>query len=107
MLGIDIPDTTKLGKNFVLFHGHSLVINKDSVIGNNVVLRHSTTIGNAFKNGKSPILKDGVNVGSNSVIIGSITIGENSIIGAGSVVVSDVPANSIVVGNPAKVVKNI
>ena len=52
------------------------------------------------------IVKKGASIGSNATILCGITIGENALVGAGSVVVKDVPANSIVVGNPARVVKS-
>lgn len=105
ILGIDIHEKTKIGKNFVLWHGMGLVVNPNTVIGNNVTLRNNTTIGNAAHGGKCPVLCDGVSVGPNSVIIGDITLGENSIIGAGSVVVNDVKPNTIVAGNPAKLIR--
>ena len=72
---------------------------------------HCTTIGNKeLRNGsfsKSPVIGDNVNIGSNVCIIGPISIGTNVIIGAGSVVTKDVPSNSVVVGNPARIIKNI
>jgi putative colanic acid biosynthesis acetyltransferase WcaB len=107
ILGIDISDTTKIGRGFNVYHGQGLVINKSAVIGNQVVVRHNTTIGNARKNGGSPVIGDFVEIGANVVIIGEISIGNNSIIAAGSVVIKDVPAHVIVAGNPAKVVKNL
>ena len=54
-----------------------------------------------------PVIKDNVSIGANSVIIGSITIGSNSIIAAGSVVIKDVLKNSLVAGNPARLVRKI
>lgn len=105
VLGIDISERTKIGKNFIIWHGIGLVVHPDSIIGNNVVLRHCTTIGNSKTNGKPPIIGNNVNIGSNSVIIGDIIIGNNVIIGAGSVVTKDVPDNVVIVGNPSKIVK--
>lgn len=107
ILGIDIPDTTKIGKNFNVYHGQGLIISSDAVIGNNVTVRHNTTIGNARLNGGSPKIGDNVEVGANCVVIGDISIGNNSIIAAGSVVIKDVPENVIVAGNPAKIVKSL
>ena len=104
-LGIGVPDKTKIGKGFKLFHGHSLVINKHTKIGDFVTLRHSTTIGNAKSNGKSPIIENNVTIGSNVVIIGEITVGRNSIVAAGSVVVKDVFESTVIAGNPAKFIK--
>lgn len=106
IMGIDINDTTCFGENFTIYHGQGLIVHSNTIIGNNVVLRHNTTIGVAFDGGPSPVIGNNVSIGANSVVIGGIKIGDNSIIGAGSVVVNDVPPNVIVVGNPAKIIKN-
>ncbi|WP_428330046.1 serine O-acetyltransferase [Mucilaginibacter sp.] len=99
---------TKAGQNLQLHHGHSLVINRGVVIGNNCVLRQCTTIGNkGDKDDRSPVIGNNVNIGSNTCIIGNITIGDNVIIGAGSVVVKSVAANCVVAGNPAKVIRQL
>lgn len=111
ILGIELPWNTKIGKGLSLFHGQGLVVNDGTIIGENCTLRHNTTIGNKqLQNGKfsnAPIIHDNVDIGSNVVIIGPLIIGEGSIIGAGSVVTKDVEAYTIVVGNPAKVIKII
>ncbi len=111
ILGVEIPDVVKSGGGLSVHHGVGLVLNPGVVLGKNIVLRHNTTIGHKTdKYGNSlgaPIIRDNVDVGANVVIIGNISIGENSIIGAGSVVVKDVPANCIVAGNPAKIIKYI
>jgi len=107
LLGIDIPDTTSIGKNLKIYHGHGLVVSNLAIIGNNVILRQNTTIGNAKPYGGSPVIGNNVEIGANCVVIGEIKIGNNSIIAAGSVVVKDVPENVIVAGNPAKVIKSI
>ena len=103
--GIDIPDTTKIGKGFKLYHGQGLIIHKDVIIGDNVSIRHNTTIGLAYENGGCPKINNNVTIGANSVVIGGIEIGDNSIIGAGSVVVKDVAPHTVVAGNPAKKIK--
>ena len=109
MLGVEIPWKTSIGSGLVIYHGTGLVINDGSIIGNNCTIRHCTTIGHKqladFSYSKCPILGDNVDIGSNVCIIGPILIGDNVKIGAGSVVVKDVPSNSVVVGNPAKVIK--
>lgn len=109
VLGVELPWDTKIGSDLRLIHGVGLVVNNGTIIGNNCILRHSTTIGNKkLPNGSytgSPKIGDHVEVGSNVVIIGPITIGNNAVIGAGSVVVKDVPEGAVVVGNPAKVIR--
>ena len=105
VLGIEIPDTTRVGKGLRVLHGQGLVVNSNARIGNFITLRHNTTIGNSKSGGKCPILEDYVEVGANCVILGEVTIGKNSIVGAGSVVVKSVPPNSVVVGNPARVIR--
>jgi putative colanic acid biosynthesis acetyltransferase WcaB len=101
---IEIPWNIKAGKNLVLYHGQSLVINSGVVIGEGCVLRHCTTIGNKMtKDGEftlSPVIGNNVDIGSNVCIIGNINIGDNVKIGCGAVVVKNVSSNCIVVGNP-------
>lgn len=109
VLGVEIPPKTRLGPGATLFHGQGLVINDHTVIGKNCVLRHNTTIGcvmNADRSqGSSPIIGDDVEIGSNVVILGGITIGNQAVVGAGSVVVKDVPERAVVVGNPGRVIR--
>lgn len=107
VLGIDIPDQTKIGKHFNVYHGQGLIINSATIIGENVMVRQNTTIGNSKPGGGAPVIENNVKIGANSVVIGEIIIGENSIIGAGSVVVKNVPKNVIVAGNPAKIINTI
>ena len=99
--------SSSVGFGFNVYHGQGLIINRATIIGKNLIVRHCTTIGNSKFGGKCPVVGNNVNIGANSVIIGDIRIGDNAIIGAGSVVVKDVPENAIVCGNPAKVVKYI
>lgn len=70
-------------------------------------IRCNTVIGTNLKSNKAPIIGNNVQIGANSVIIGDITIGDNCVIGAGSVVCKDVPPYSVVVGNPAKIIKSL
>jgi putative colanic acid biosynthesis acetyltransferase WcaB len=109
ILGVELPCETQIGTNLKLLHGIGLVVNGNTIIGKNCILRHCTTIGNKqLGDGSystSPVIGNNVDIGSNVVIIGAINIGDNAIIGAGSVVVKDVPANAIVAGNPAKIIR--
>lgn len=89
---------------FCLVHGFGVVINTDVKIGSNCTVLQGTTIGEDWKGGV-PIIGNDVFIGCNSVIIGGVSIGDNAKIGAGSVVVTDVPAGSTVVGDKAHVVK--
>lgn len=107
IIGLEIPYNTQIAKGLKIYHLQALVINKGTVIGERVELRHCTTIGNNGKDKTCPIIGNDVKIGSNVCIIGPIKIGDNVSIGAGAVVVKDIPANSVAVGNPAKVIGQI
>ena len=99
-----ISYTTSIGPGFNILHPYSTIINAD-VIGKNFTCLQCTTIGATGKG--RPIIGNNVSLGANVVIIGNVVIGDNVIVGAGSVVVKDIPDNSIAVGNPAKVIRNL
>jgi len=107
VLGVEIPYKATVGKGLKVLHGHALVVNEKTRIGENCILRHSTTIGNDGRSDACPILGNNVNVGANVCIIGGVNVGNNATIGAGSVVVKDVPANVVVVGNPARIINHV
>lgn len=105
-LCIELPWKTRIGPGFRVDHGQALIVNDRTVFGANCTVRNSTTIGNKrLKDGSysaAPHFGDRVDIGANAVIIGPITIGNDVAIGAGSVVLKDVPADHIAVGNPAQ-----
>jgi serine O-acetyltransferase len=92
---------TKIGGGVQLAHPYATIINAEQ-IGENLYINQLVTIGD--KDGKRPRIGNNVQIHTNAIIIGAITIGDNAIIGAGAVVVKDVPDNAIVAGNPAKII---
>ena len=96
---INIPPMTRIGYGFDIGHGLSMVINGGTIIGNNVNISHFVSIGT---NHNTPaIIGDNVYIGPNTSIVEDVYIGNNATIGAGSVVVKDIPANSTAAGCPA------
>lgn len=105
--GIEIHPGAVIGKGFFIDHGTGVIIGETSIIGDNVTLYQGVTLGGTGKEtGKRhPTLEDNVMVSAGAKIIGSFTVGENSKIGAGSVVIEEVPPNCTVVGVPGRIVK--
>ena len=106
--GIEIHPGAKIGKGFFIDHGSGVVIGETTEIGDNVTLYQGVTLGGTGKEkGKRhPTIEDNVMVSVGAKVLGSITVGRNSKIGAGSVVLKDVPPYSTVVGIPGRVVKS-
>jgi len=104
--GVDIHPGAQLGRRLFIDHATGVVIGETAIVGQNVTLYQGVTLGGTGKgHGKRhPTICDGVFIGNNANILGNITVGENSRVGAGSIVLSDVPPNSTVVGVPAHIV---
>lgn len=106
--GFQIPSKTNIGYGLYIGHHGTVILNVGSVIGNNCNLSPGVIIGQVSEGQKKgcPIIGNNVWIGSNSVIVGHIHIGDNSHICPNSFVTSDIPANSLVIGNPALVKTN-
>ena len=101
-----IPDLDELRKKGTAFvHPIGIVIVKGAKFGNNCRIFHNVTIGR-WRN-KVPKIGNNVVIFPNSLVIGDVEIGDNCIIGGGSVVTKSIPPNKIVVGNPARIIKDI
>ncbi|MCR5716926.1 MAG: serine O-acetyltransferase [Lachnospiraceae bacterium] len=105
--GIEIHPGAQIGKGFFIDHGHGVIIGETTIIGDNVTLYQGVTLGGTGKEqGKRhPTIGNNVMISAGAKVLGSFKIGDNSKIGAGSVVLSEVPTNSTVVGVPGRVVK--
>jgi serine O-acetyltransferase len=105
--GIEIHPAARIGAGLFIDHGMGVVIGETAEIGDDVTLYQGVTLGGTgFATGKRhPTVEDNVTIGSGAKLLGPITVGHGSKIGAGSVVVHDVPPNSTVVGNPGHPVR--
>ena len=105
LTGIEIHPAAKLGPGLFIDHGMGVVIGETAEVGENVTLLQGVTLGGTSlkREKRHPTLGNNVVVGAGAKIIGGFTIGDGSRIGAGSVVVREVPTNSVVVGVPGRV----
>jgi serine O-acetyltransferase len=104
--GVDIHPGALIGERLFIDHATGVVIGETAIVGSDVTMYQGVTLGGTGKqHGKRhPTICDRVFIGNNANILGDLTVGENSRVGAGSVVLSDVPPNSTVVGVPAHIV---
>ena len=103
--GIQIPPGTKIDRGMRILHFGTIVVNPGTVIGKNFNIAQGVLIGNsAGKKSGVPIIGDNVYCGANSIIIGGIRIGNDVLIALGAFVNFDVPNNSIVIGNPGRII---
>ncbi len=104
--GIEIHPGARIGRRFFIDHGEGVVIGETTIIGNDVLIYQQVTLGGTGKESgkRHPTLGNNVIVGAGAKVLGSIVIGDHVRIGAGSVVVEDVPERSTVVGIPGRIV---
>lgn len=102
--GISLPYTVKVGRRVRIWHHSGMILHARS-IGDDVQLRHNTTFGVARtgQNERIPVIEDRADIGCNVCILGNVRIGADAVVGAGSVVVHDIPVGSVAVGVPARV----
>lgn len=107
--GIEIHPGAQIGNGFFIDHGSGVIIGETTIIGDNVTLYQGVTLGGTGKeHGKRhPTIGDNVMISAGAKVLGSFKIGSNSKIGAGSVVLEEVPPGSTVVGVPGRVVKRM
>jgi serine O-acetyltransferase len=107
LTGIEIHPAARIGEGLFIDHGAGVVIGETAEIGDDVTLYQGVTLGGTgFATGKRhPTVEDNVTIGSGAKLLGPITIGHGAKIGANSVVITDVPPNCTVVGNPGHPVR--
>lgn len=107
LTGIEIHPAARIGKSMFIDHGAGVVVGETAQIGDNVTLYQGVTLGGTgFATGKRhPTVEDNVTIGAGAALLGPIKVGHGAKIGAGSVVIHDVPPNSTVVGNPGHPVR--
>jgi serine O-acetyltransferase len=105
--GVEIHPAARIGSDFFIDHGSGVVIGETAEIGDRVTLYQGVTLGGTgFARGKRhPTLEDDVTVGSGAKLLGPVTVGRNAKVGANTVVIEDVPAQTTVVGNPGHPVR--
>lgn len=106
VLAVDIHPAARVGKGLLMDHATGVVIGETAVVGDNVSILHEVTLGGTGKQSgdRHPKVRDGVLLSAGAKLLGNIVIGEGAKVGAGSIVLYDVPAHTTVVGVPAKAV---
>lgn len=106
LTGIEIHPGAQLGKRIFFDHGMGIVIGETAIIGDDCIIFHGVTLGGLSSNKvkRHPTLKNNVMIGAGAKLLGDITIGNNVKIGANSVVLKNIPDNTVAVGIPARIV---
>jgi serine O-acetyltransferase len=104
LTGIEIHPGASVGERLFIDHGMGTVVGETAEIGDEVVMYHGVTLGGKSSKPvkRHPTIEDGALIGADATLIGDITVGEDATVGAGAVVVDDVPPETTVVGNPAR-----
>lgn len=104
LTGIEIHPGARIGRRFFIDHGMGVVIGETAEVGDDVMLYHGVTLGGRTRDSgkRHPTLGNGVAVGAGAKILGPVHIGAHSVVGANAVVTKDAPADSVLVGVPAK-----
>lgn len=107
LTGIEIHPGATIGERFFIDHGMGVVIGETAIIGDDVLIYQGVTLGGTGKDSgkRHPTIEDRVTIGAGAKVLGNITIGSDSNIGAGSVVIDDVPEHSTVVGIPGRITR--
>jgi len=105
--GIEIHPGARIGRGLFIDHGNGVVIGETTVIGDNVTIYQGVTLGGTGKHGgkRHPTIGDGVTIGAGAKVLGPFTVGSHSKVGAGAVVLKEVPPYCTVVGNPGRIVR--
>ena len=105
--GVEIHPAAQIGRRFMIDHGMGIVIGETSIIGDDCLIYQGVTLGMTGKHGgkRHPTLGNNVLIGAGTKVLGPVYIGDNARIGAGSVVLKNLPANCTAVGVPAEVVR--
>jgi serine O-acetyltransferase len=107
LCGISLPEGTTIGRRLRIEHFGGIIVHSATVIGDDCLLRQNVTLGNRSEARPmdAPVLGNRVQVGAGAVILGGVHIGDDAVIGANAVVLIDVPAGGVAVGNPAQLVQ--
>ncbi|MFH1768948.1 MAG: serine O-acetyltransferase [Candidatus Omnitrophota bacterium] len=103
--GIEIHPGAKIGRRFFIDHGMGVIIGETAEIGDDVLIYQGVVLGGVSREKKKrhPTIKDNVVIGAGAILLGPIEIGDHAKIGAGSVVINDIPPNATVVGVPGRI----
>jgi putative colanic acid biosynthesis acetyltransferase WcaB len=104
VIGFELPCSTQVGKGLLIHHGNGVVVNSKSKIGEGCCLLHQVTIGTLGDgdSAETPVIGDGVTIGVGAKVLGGVRVGNNARIGAATLVLKDVPADTIAIGNPMR-----